>query len=133
MAKASSGRGGGAAGATEEVGLRSAAYGGCLAGFGAAMLATKGGVAAPAFESVLGAAGVMTDNLAAFGRRRLVADERSEDEALQAMLRNFTDLAEKDLATALTLAREQGVALPGAGLCQQLMARVYGVKDEHRR
>lgn len=120
-------------GATAKLCLSITTYLGFLAAFEATMLATKAGVAAPAFENVLRSAGVMTDNLAAFVRMRLVADERSEDEALQAMLRNFTDLAEKDLATALTLAREQGVALPGAGLCQQLMARVYGVKDENRR
>jgi len=33
----------------------------------------------------------------------------------------------------LAFAREHGVALPGAGLCAQLMARVYGLEDPNRR
>ena len=48
------------------------------------------------------------------------------------MLHGYTTLAEKDLAVTLAFAREHGVALPGAALCQQLMARVYGLDDRYR-
>ena len=41
--------------------------------------------------------------------------------------------AEKDLACALDLAREAGVALPGAALVSQLMARIYLIDDPKRR
>ena len=42
-------------------------------------------------------------------------------------------LAEKDLALALDAARRVGVAMPGAGLCAQQMARIFGVPDPNRR
>jgi 3-hydroxyisobutyrate dehydrogenase-like beta-hydroxyacid dehydrogenase len=64
---------------------------------------------------------------------REVAEAHPEDASLQGHLRAFTELAEKDLALTLAFAREHGVALPGTGLCQQLMARVYGVQDGKRR
>jgi 3-hydroxyisobutyrate dehydrogenase-like beta-hydroxyacid dehydrogenase len=41
--------------------------------------------------------------------------------------------AEKDLAWALQLAREAGIALPVTGLVSQQMARIYSVEDERRR
>ena len=120
-------------GATAKLCLSITTYLGFLAAFEASLLATQAGVPASAFDNVLRSTGVMTDQLAGFLGARRAADERPDDEALQALLRNFTDLAEKDFATALSFAREQGVALPGAGLCQQLMARVYGVQDRNRR
>ena len=49
------------------------------------------------------------------------------------MLHGYTTLAEKDLAVTLAFAREHGVALPGTALCQQVMARVYGLDDRNRR
>jgi 3-hydroxyisobutyrate dehydrogenase-like beta-hydroxyacid dehydrogenase len=41
--------------------------------------------------------------------------------------------AEKDLAWALQLGRENDVTLPVAGLVSQLMARLYAVEDRNRR
>ena len=120
-------------GATAKLCLSITTYLGFLAAFEASLLATKAGVPVPAFENVLRSTGMMTDQLAGFLGARRAAEERPDDESLQAVMRNFTDLAEKDFATALSFAREQGVALPGAGLCQQLMARVYGVQDKNRR
>ncbi|MDP3768055.1 MAG: hypothetical protein Q8S13_08570 [Dehalococcoidia bacterium] len=70
----------------------------------------------------------MNDSTLAFLRMR-----QAETAVGGAALRAFTDLAEKDLALTLTLAREHGVALPGTGLGQQLMARVYGIEDDKRR
>jgi 3-hydroxyisobutyrate dehydrogenase-like beta-hydroxyacid dehydrogenase len=49
------------------------------------------------------------------------------------MLAGFVELAEKDLAATLALARECGVALPGSALASQIMARVYGLDDPKRR
>jgi 3-hydroxyisobutyrate dehydrogenase-like beta-hydroxyacid dehydrogenase len=60
-------------------------------------------------------------------------DEARNGEALQALLRGHMDVAEKDLAWALALAREAGVSLPVGGLVSQLMARIYGVLDDGRR
>ena len=42
-------------------------------------------------------------------------------------------IAEKDLAWVLKLARDAEVSLPVGGLVSQLMARLYGVIDEGRR
>jgi hypothetical protein len=52
---------------------------------------------------------------------------------MQAYLRTNMHVAEKDLAHALALAREAGVALPGTALVSQLMARIYLVEDPGRR
>lgn len=60
-------------------------------------------------------------------------DETRHSEAMQAALRGFMQVAEKDLAWALELARTSGVALPVGGLVSQLMARLYGVGDAGRR
>ena len=62
-----------------------------------------------------------------------VPAETHRSDGFQAVLRNFTTLAEKDLAATLSLARECDIALPGTGLCQQLMARVYGLEDARQR
>jgi len=76
--------------------------------------------------------GSLTPNIQAFlGLQRSDAD-RSQG-PLRDMLESITDLAEKDLALALAFARKLGVALPGAGLTQQLMARVYGLPDPRKR
>jgi hypothetical protein len=52
---------------------------------------------------------------------------------MQGRLRGFVEIAEKDLAATLELARAHGIALPGAGLASQIMARVYGLDDPGRR
>jgi 3-hydroxyisobutyrate dehydrogenase-like beta-hydroxyacid dehydrogenase len=56
-----------------------------------------------------------------------------KSEAVQALMRGHMAVAEKDLAWVLRLAREAGVALPVGSLVSQLMARLYGVEDPHRR
>ncbi len=60
-------------------------------------------------------------------------DEVRRSQAMQASLRGFMHVAEKDLAWALELARRAGVSLPVGGLVSQLMARIYGVEDPQRR
>jgi 3-hydroxyisobutyrate dehydrogenase-like beta-hydroxyacid dehydrogenase len=48
-------------------------------------------------------------------------------------MRGFVEIAEKDLAGTLALARECGITLPGTAMASQIMARVYGLDDERRR
>jgi 3-hydroxyisobutyrate dehydrogenase-like beta-hydroxyacid dehydrogenase len=103
-----------------------------FAAYEATLLAEQGGLAFDALVEVT-RGGHLTELMHGFAgfRRRIGADPG--DAALQARARTFADLAEKDLAVTLAFAREQGITLPGTGLCQQLMARVYGVQDDRRR
>ncbi len=108
-------------------------YLGFLAAFEATTLAGAAGLSTAAFEEVTRSNGNLTEQMQAFLMlHRLPADQR-RDAGFQQMLRSYTTLAEKDLAVTLAFAREHGVALPGTGLCQQLMARVYGLDDPNRR
>jgi 3-hydroxyisobutyrate dehydrogenase len=108
-------------------------YLGFLAAFEATLLAKTAGLSQDALQAVTRSNGNMNDAQVMLMATREVAEAHPEDASLQAHLRSFTDLAEKDLALTLAFAREHGVALPGTGLCQQLMARVYGVQDGRRR
>ena len=65
------------------------------------------------------------------GRNALEADP--DNEFLKNRVTQVMHLAEKDLALALDAARRVGVAMPGAGLCAQQMARIFGVPDPNRR
>jgi 3-hydroxyisobutyrate dehydrogenase-like beta-hydroxyacid dehydrogenase len=103
------------------------------AGYEAALLAREAGISPETLEAVTRANGLLNDSTGLFLKLRAVADERRDDAGLQQTLRSFTALAEKDLGLALELAREVGVSLPGAGLCEQQLARVYGVDDARRR
>jgi 3-hydroxyisobutyrate dehydrogenase len=108
-------------------------YLGFLAAFEATTLAREAGLSTSAFEEVTRSNGNLTDQMQAFLMlHRLPAEQRGEA-GFQQMLRGYTTLAEKDLAVTLAFAREHGVALPGTGLCQQVMARVYGLDDRNRR
>jgi 3-hydroxyisobutyrate dehydrogenase len=104
-----------------------------LATFEATLLAMHAGLSVDSLLEVTRANGYMTDMMLTFLRFRQRAEERPDDPSLQAIARRFTDLAEKDLAVTLAFARERGITLPGTGLCQQLMARVYGLRDDQRR
>jgi 3-hydroxyisobutyrate dehydrogenase-like beta-hydroxyacid dehydrogenase len=108
-------------------------YLGFLAAFEATLLAKTTGLSQEALQAVTRSNGNMNDAQVMLMATREVAEAHPEDAALQGHLRGFADLAEKDLALTLAFAREHGVALPGTGLCQQLMARVYGVRDGKRR
>jgi len=108
-------------------------YLGFLAAYESTLLAKASGLSQQALREVTRSNGNMNDQMAAFLGVHEAGAEKVDDPAFQAMLRNFVDLAEKDLATTLAFARENGVTLPGTGLCQQLMARVFGIQDEKRR
>jgi len=77
--------------------------------------------------------GQLTDMMLAFLAGHKAPPEIREGEAFQKLMRGHMEIAEKDLAWALALARKAGVALPVGGLVSQSMARLYGVKDEGRR
>jgi 3-hydroxyisobutyrate dehydrogenase-like beta-hydroxyacid dehydrogenase len=108
-------------------------YLGFLAAYEATLLARESGLSQTAFEEVTRSNGNLTDQMLAFLMLHRLPDEQRREPGFQHMLRGYTTLAEKDLAVTLAFAREHGVALPGTGLCQQLMARVYGLDDPHRR
>ncbi len=107
-------------------------YLGFLSAFEANLLATTSGLSLDAFDEVTRANGNMSDQKLAFLALHRADTDRS-NASFQETLRGLTTLAEKDLAITLAYAREQGIALPGTGLCQQLIARVYGLNDERRR
>jgi hypothetical protein len=48
-------------------------------------------------------------------------------------MRLYTEVAEKDLAATLALARECGITLPGTAMASQVMGRVYALEDDKRR
>jgi len=108
-------------------------YVGFLAAFEATLLARESGLSQSAFEEVTRSNGNLTDQMLAFLMLHRLPQEQRLEAGFQQMLRSYTTLAEKDLAVTLAFAREHGVALPGAALCQQLMARVYGLEDRNRR
>jgi 3-hydroxyisobutyrate dehydrogenase-like beta-hydroxyacid dehydrogenase len=104
-----------------------------VSAFEATTLARAAGLSQDKLEEVTRSNGNMTDPMLAFLALHKVPEETRKSDAFQAVVRNFSLLAEKDLAVTLAFARECGVSLPGAGLAQQLMARVYGVEDPNRR
>ena len=103
------------------------------AAFEGLMLARAAGVPADVLEAVTRSGGHLTDHMATFLRLHEMPDDARRAEAHQARLRSFVELAEKDLAAALALARRHGLALPGTALASQIMARVYGLEDARRR
>jgi 3-hydroxyisobutyrate dehydrogenase len=77
--------------------------------------------------------GQLTDLMSNFLVAHKLPDEARKSEGFQKLMRGHMHIAEKDLAWALKLAREAGVALPIGALVSQSMARLYGVEDEGRR
>ena len=54
-------------------------------------------------------------------------------EPLQAYMQGRLDIADKDLAIALSEAKRVGFGMPAAALVSQLMARIYRVDDPNKR
>lgn len=77
--------------------------------------------------------GQITPLMQAFLGMHAQSEASRHGDAMQAQLRSFMQVGEKDLAWALQLARQAGVALPVGGLVAQLLARIYGVDDPQRR
>jgi len=108
-------------------------YQGFLAAFEATLLARSAGLSQDVLEAVTRSNGNMNDQMLTFVGLHKLPLEQLHEAGFQQYLRSVTTLAEKDLAVTLAFARELGVALPGTALCQQLMARVYGLIDDKRR
>lgn len=96
-------------------------------------LARATGLPQALLEEAGQANGQLTPLMTAFLALHKAPDEARRSDGMQSLLRGYMDVAEKDLACALELARGAGVALPVGGLVSQLMARIYGVRDENRR
>ena len=85
------------------------------------------------FEEAGAANGQITPLMKTYLETHKIPEEARGGEAVQKLMRGHMNIAEKDLAWALQLARKAGVSLPVGGLVSQLMARLYGVEDEGRR
>ena len=77
--------------------------------------------------------GQLTPLMIAFLATHKAPDEARGSAGMQALMRGYMNVAEKDLAWVLQLARRAGVSLPVGGLVSQLMAQIYGVGDEGPR
>jgi 3-hydroxyisobutyrate dehydrogenase len=103
------------------------------AAYEATLLARAAGLPQQILEEVTGSNGNLTDPMRAFLGLYKAPPEARHGDAFQTLLRGFVEIAEKDLAATLALARASGVSLPGTALASQIMARVYGLEDEGRR
>jgi 3-hydroxyisobutyrate dehydrogenase-like beta-hydroxyacid dehydrogenase len=103
------------------------------AAFEAAALAKGVGLPLEVLEEVGRANGQITDMMIQYLALHKAPEPVRKSNDMQTYLRTNMHVAEKDLAHALALAREAGVALPGAALVSQLMARIYLVDDAARR
>lgn len=103
------------------------------AAFESHALATALGLPSELLEEAGQANGQMTPLMVTYLQGVKLPAAVRRGEGLQTLLRGHMNVAEKDLAWALTLARKAGVALPVGGLVSQLMARLYGVEDAGRR
>jgi len=96
-------------------------------------LAKAAGLSQEVLEEAGRSNGQLTDLMIAYLGAHKAPEEARHSEPMQKLLRGHMNIAEKDLAWALALARESGVTLPVGGLVSQLMARLYGVEDPGRR
>jgi len=77
--------------------------------------------------------GQLTELMITYLATHKVPEDTRMSEGFQALMRGHMNIAEKDLAWVLKLARKAGVALPVGSLVSQSMARLYGVEDASRR
>ncbi len=99
------------------------------AAFESISLANAVGLPAEVLEEAGLSNGQITPLMSAFLGLHKAPKEVREGEGMQAMLRGYTKVAEKDLAWALKLARSAELSLPVGALISQLIGRIYGVKD----
>jgi 3-hydroxyisobutyrate dehydrogenase len=103
------------------------------AAFEPMMLARAIGLPQEILERAGRSNGQFTDMMASYLATHKAPPEARSSEAFQTLMRGHMNIAEKDLAWALQLARKAGVSLPVGSLVSQSMARLYGVEDELRR
>ena len=103
------------------------------AAFEPMLLARAIGLPQEVLEQAGRANGQLTDLMVNYLATHKVPEETRHSEAFQALMRGHMNIAEKDLAWVLQLARSAGVSLPVGSLVSQHMARLYGVEDDGRR
>ena len=103
------------------------------AAFEPMMLAKAIGLPQETLEAAGRSNGQLTDMMIQFLGTHKAPEEARKSEAFQNLMRGHMNIAEKDLAWVLQLARKAGVSLPVGSLVSQLMARIYGVEDPDRR
>ena len=103
------------------------------AAFESFALAKAVGLPQELLEEAGRANGQLTPLMQAFLALHKAPESARKSDGMQALLRGYMQVAEKDLAWALELARRAGVSLTVGGLVAQQMARIYGVADEGRR
>jgi 3-hydroxyisobutyrate dehydrogenase-like beta-hydroxyacid dehydrogenase len=96
-------------------------------------LARATGLPQELLEEAGRANGQLTPLMQSFLALHKAPEAARKSDGMQAALRGYMGVAEKDLAWALELARRAEVSLPVGGLVAQLMARIYGVEDGGRR
>jgi 3-hydroxyisobutyrate dehydrogenase-like beta-hydroxyacid dehydrogenase len=101
--------------------------------FEAGLLARAAGIAPDVLETATRAGGHLTEAMAGFLRLHQLPDGTRLSPEHQSRMRAFVEIAEKDLAATVALARRHGLAVPGTAMCAELMARVYGLEDPGRR
>jgi len=99
----------------------------------ATMLARAAGLSQEVLEEVTSSNGNLTEPMRRFILAHKLPEEVRKSEGFQRNMRLYTEVAEKDLAATLALARECGITLPGTATASQIMARVYGLDDPKRR
>jgi 3-hydroxyisobutyrate dehydrogenase-like beta-hydroxyacid dehydrogenase len=104
-----------------------------VASFEALTLAKAAGLSQQVLEDAGRGNGQITELMIQFMALHKAPEAARNSEGMKKFLRTQLFNAEKDLAWALKLARDCGVALPGAALASQLMARVYAVEDAGKR
>jgi 3-hydroxyisobutyrate dehydrogenase len=103
------------------------------AAFEALLLAKAAGLPQEVLEEAGRANGQLSELMIQFLAIYKAPDAARRGADMQKLLRGHMQVAEKDLACALELARQCGVSLPGAALASQMMARIYAVEDPQRR
>ena len=96
-------------------------------------LAKAIGLPQEVLEAAGRANGQITDLMIAYLAAHKAPAEAKQSEGFQSLMRGHMNIAEKDLAWVLQLARKAGVSLPVGSLVSQSMARLYAVEDEKRR
>lgn len=99
----------------------------------ATMLARAAGLSQDVLEEVTGSNGNLTEPMRLFIALHKVPEAVRSGAQMQARLRGFVEIAEKDLAATLALARACGITLPGTAAVSQIMARVYALEDPARQ
>lgn len=103
------------------------------AAYESAELARASGLPVELLEQVTSSNGQLTPMMQQYLAIVKAPAEQIRSSERQAYLRRSMDIAEKDLAWALSLARKSGLAMPAAAVVSQSMARLYRVDDEGRR